>query len=117
MPGEGVDQRATMGFVVKQQNWGSATRLAIDGEQCAQFPQQRIGGRQGITRGAGRTDRGALAAAGADLCVDQDVIAVWYDRTRGTEIEAAVATDDPRARMGAKLGIEGDVARLVEAAD
>src|SRR5262249_6666099 len=117
VPGEGIDQRATMGLVVKQQNRGSATRLAIDGEQRAQFAQQRVGRRQGITPGAGRTGRGALATAGADLRVDRDVIAVRYDRTRRTEIEAAVAADDPRPRMDAKIGIEGDVARLVEASD
>src|SRR6516225_385563 len=86
VPGERIDHRAAVRLVVEQQDRRCAARLAINREQCTQFAQQRIGGRQGVTRGTGRTDRGALAAAGADLRVYRDMIAVWYDRTRRTEI-------------------------------
>jgi len=81
---------------VKQQDGSCATRFAVDGKQRAQFAQQRVDRRQGITSGAGRTGRGALAAAGADLLIDQDMIAVRRDRARRAKVEAPVTADDPR---------------------
>src|SRR5260221_2786022 len=45
------------------------------------------------------------------------MIASRRNGARRTEIEAAAAADDVRARMGAKIGRECDVARFVEAAD
>src|SRR5512133_1354104 len=77
----------------------------------------RIGGRQRIFRRAGRTDRGAAAAAGADIWIDCDVIAGGRDGAGRADVEAAGAADDTRARMRAELGVEIDEARLVELAD
>jgi hypothetical protein len=65
-----------MNVIIEQQDRRCAARPAINREQCAQFAQQRVGRRQRVTRGAGRTGRGTLTAAGADLLVDRDVIAV-----------------------------------------
>src|SRR5262249_49118178 len=67
--------------------------------------------------GAGRAGGRALAASGADLLVDSDMIARRRDGARRTQIEAAAAADDPGTRMGAEIGRERDIARLGEPAD
>src|SRR5262249_61622187 len=90
--------------------------LVIGLQHRAQLVQQRVRGRKRIrsrARGAGGR---ALAAAGANLRADLDVITVGHDRAGRTEIEAAVAARKFRARMRAELGGEGDVLRLVETA-
>ena len=71
-----------------------AAGLAIGGEQRAQLAHQRVGRRQRVGRGAGRAGGGALAAAGADLRIDRDMIAGGRDRAGRAEVEAAVAADD-----------------------
>ena len=91
--------------------------VAISGEQCAQLAQQYIRRRQCVSGGASRTNRRALSAARADICIDHNVIAGRCDRSGWAEVEAARAADDLRARVGAEIVGEGDVARLVEAAD
>ena len=114
---ERVDQRRAVGVVVKQHDRLRAAGVAIAREQRAQLAHQRVRRRQRIGRRAGRADRGALAATGADIGVDGDRIAGGRDRARRAEIEAARAADDARARMGAEVGGEVDVARFVEGAD
>ena len=112
-----IDQRGAMGLVVKQQHGRSAAGLAIDREEGAQAPHQGIGRGHRVTGGAGRADRSALAAAGADCGVDCDTVAVGSDGPRRAEIETPPAADDVRARMGAEVIGEIDVARLVEISD
>ena len=103
--------------IVKQHDGVAAAGLAIGLQQRAQPPHQRIRARQRIGCRAGRTDRRAGAAAGADIGVDRDRIAVRRDRAGRTQIEAARAAGDARARMGAERLLELDEARLVEGAD
>ena len=98
-----VDQRAAVLVVVKQHDGLRAAGLAIGGEQRAQLAHQRVRRRQRIGGGAGRAGGGALAAAGADMRVDRDVIAGGRDRAGRAEIEAARAADDLRARMRAEV--------------
>src|ERR1700751_596734 len=102
---------------MKKHNGMRAAGFTVGQKHRAQFVQQRVGRRQGIGCCTGRTDRGALATPGADLRVYFDVVAVWRDRSGRTEVEAAVATGQPRTRMDADLFGEIDVFRLVEAAD
>src|SRR5579864_1602953 len=94
-----------------------AAGSAIDHQQRAQFGYERIGRRQCIAGGSGGAGGGALSAARAAPLVDRNVIAGWRNRTGGTKIKAAAATDDPRARMRAKIGLERDITRLVELAN
>ena len=89
-----VDHLAAMLVVVEQQHRARAAGFAIGGEQRAQLAQQRIGRRQRVGGGAGRAGGGALAAAGADVRVDRDMIAGGRDRAGRAEIEAAAAADD-----------------------
>ena len=114
--GERVDQLAAVIGVMKQQHRALAAGVAIDTEQRAQLPQQRVGRRQRVSGGAGRAGGGALAAAGADLRIDADMIASRRDRAGRAQVETAAAADDLRARMRAQIGVEIDVARLVERA-
>src|SRR5439155_5887580 len=67
--------------------------------------------------GARGANRRALSAAGTDIGVDRDMIAGGGDRAGRAEIEATRAADDLRARMGAKIFGEGDIAGLVETAE
>ena len=102
---------------MQQQDRPFAAGAVIGLQHCAQLVQQRVCGRKRIrcrTRGAGGR---ALAAPGANLCADLDVIAIGHDRAGRAEIEAAVAAREFRARMRAQFGGEIDVLRLVEAAD
>jgi hypothetical protein len=92
-----VDQVGAVSVVMQQHDRAVAARLAIGCEQRTQLPHQRVGRRQRVAGGAGRTGRGALSAAGAYLCVDGDVVAVWRDRAGRAQIETAVAADDPGA--------------------
>src|SRR3954469_10893191 len=94
-----------------------ASGLAIRAEQNSQAAYQRIRRWQRVRCRTSRTDRCALAAPGANIGVDRDVIAGGRNRTGGTEIETAIAADDLRARMRADILSESDVARLVETAD
>ena len=116
MPRQRVDQRRAVGVVMQQQDRMRAAGLAIGREQRAQLADQRIGRRQRIGGGAGRAGGGALSAAGADVGIDQDVIAVRRDRAGRAKVEAARAAHDLRARMRAQVLGEFDVARLVERA-
>ena len=84
-------------LVVEQQNGGSATCLAIDDQQCAQLAQQNVSRRQRVSGRTGRTNRGALAAAGADLVVDHNVIAVRRNSAGRAKVEASVTANDTRA--------------------
>ena len=102
---------------MKQQHGRPAAGLAIDREEGAQPLHQGIGWRHCISSGAGRADRSALAAAGTDRRVDRDMVAGGGDGAGRAEIEAAPAADDLRARMGAQVIGEIDVARLVEIPD
>ncbi len=92
-------------------------RLAVGLQQQLELADQRIGGRQRVARGACRTRGGAGAAAGADFRVDGDMIAVRRDGACRAKVEAAGAARHLRARMGAEIGLEVDVARFVERAD
>ena len=67
--------------------------------------------------GARRAGRGTTAAAGADIGIDRDMIACRRDRTGRAEVETARAAGNARPRMGAEIGGEIDVARLVELTD
>ena len=102
--------------VVEHHDGLLAAGLAVRAEQRAQLAQQRVSRRQSVGRGAGRAGGGALAAAGADVRIDRDMIAVRRYRAGRTEIEAAAAADDLRARMRAQVFGEINVARLVEGA-
>ena len=117
MPRQRVDQLHAMRLVMQEHDRMRAAGFAIGRKHCAQLAHQRVRGRQRVGRGAGRTDRGALAAAGANLRIDRDVIAGRRDRAGRTEIEAAAAADDLGTRMRAQVLGEGDIARLVEGAD
>jgi hypothetical protein len=92
-----IDQRGAVIFVVQQDNGILAAGVAIGRQQHAQFSHQRVGRRQRIRSSAGRAGSGALAAAGANLGVDGNVLAGGRDSAGWTQIEAAVAADDPRA--------------------
>jgi hypothetical protein len=112
-----VDQRAAMFVIVNQKHRASATGFAVHLEQRAQSARQCIGWWHRIARGASRTDCGALAASGAHLRVDVDVVAVRRDRTCRTKIKAAPAAHYLRSRVGAEVIREFDIARLVEISD
>ncbi len=90
---------------------------AIGAEQRAQLAHECICRRQRVSGSAGRAHRRALSAARADISVDRDMIARGRDGPCRAEIEAAGAADNARARMGAQILCEGDVARLIETAD
>ena len=105
-----------MRIVVNQHDGTFAAGLAVGGEQGAQLAHQRVRRRQRVAGGARRADGGALAAAGADIRIDLNVVAVRRDGAGRAKIEAAAATDDARARMRAKVFGKLDVARLVESA-
>ncbi len=112
-----VDHAEAVVGVMDQEQRLRPARLAIGGEQHAQFAHQRIGRRHGIARSAGRTHSRALAAAGADQRIDRNMIAIGRNRAGRTQIEAAAAADDLGARMRAEIFGENNVARLVEGAD
>src|ERR1700730_7369595 len=95
----------------------SPPSIAISGEQCAQLAQQYIRRRQRVSGGASGANRRALSAARADICIDHNVIAGRCNRPGWAEVKAARAADDLRARVSAEIVGEGDVARLVEAAN
>ena len=104
-------------IVVQEHDGALATGIAIDGQQGAHLAHQGIGRRQRIGCRTSRTDGGALAAARTDLGVDRHVIARRRDGAGWAQIEAALAADDARSRMGAQLFGEGDIAGLLEGAD
>ncbi len=114
--GKRVDQRHAVRVVVDEDERPPSSRFAIRGQQRAQLAHQGIRRRQRIGGGAGGANGGALSAARTDIGVDGDVIAGGRDRAGRAEVEAARAADDVRARMGAEVRGEGDVAWLVEAA-
>ena len=116
-PRQRVDDVLAMLAVMKQHDGVAAAGLAVGLQQRAQPPHQRIRARQRIGCRAGRTNRCAGAAAGADIGVDRDRIAVRRDRAGRTQIETARASGDGRARMGAERFLEMNEARLVEGAD
>ncbi len=103
--------------VVQQQDAVAATGIAIGLGAGADLLQQYVGGGQGIGRGPRRAGCGALAAAAADVRIDGDGVASRRDRAGRAQVEAAGAADLARARMGAQVGMEIDIARLVEGAD
>ncbi len=117
VPRQRIDQWRAVRLVVHEQHRGCAARLAIGGKQHAQAAHQRVRRRQGIGGRAGRTGGRALPAAGAHLGVDRHMVARGCNGAGRTEIEAAPAAHDARARMRAQILGEGDVARLVETAD
>src|SRR3546814_4614683 len=86
-------------------------------EQGAQALEGAGAGRELIAGGAGRADRGAGAAAGADRRVDVDDVAGGGDGAGGADVEAARAAGLAAARMGADLAAVLHVARLVELAE
>ena len=106
-----------MRLVVDEHDGLSSPCLAVSGEERAQLAHQRVCRGQCVGCGAGRANRRTLSAAGTDIGVDRDVIAGRGNRAGRAEIEATRAADDLRARMGAKIFGEGDIAGLVEAAD
>ena len=115
---ERIDQRRAMRVVVHEHDRRLAsTCVAVGAKQHAQLAHESICRRQRVTGGAGRAHRRALAAARANKCVDRDVIARGRDRPGRAEIETAGAANDARARMGAQILGESDVARLIETAD
>ena len=116
-PRQGVDDVLAVLAIVKQHDGIAAAGLAIGLQQCAQPPHQRVRARQRIGCRAGRACRCARAAAGADIVVDRDRIAVRRDRAGRTQIETARASGDAGARMGAERFLEMNEARLVECAD
>ena len=75
---------------------------AIGSQQSAQTPLNRIGWRERIGGRTRRTDRGASAAARADVFINGDMIAIGRDGAGRAEIETARAASDLRARMGAE---------------
>jgi hypothetical protein len=58
-----------------------------------------------------------LAASGAKLGVDVDMVAIRSDRTCRAKIKAAPAAHYLRSRVGAEVIREFDIARLVEISD
>ena len=115
---ERVDQRHAVRLVVQQHDRRlRAAGITIGGQQRPQLAHQRIRRRQRIGGGPGRANGRALSAARADIGIDGDMIASRRDRAGGTEIEAARAADDLRARMGAEIRAVRHVTRLVETAD
>ena len=116
VPRKRVNQRAAVLSIMEHDDGLRAARLTIGRKQSAQFPQQRVRRRQRVGGGARRACGGALAAAGADMRVDGDMIAGGRNRAGRAEIETAPAADDLRARMRAQVFREIDVARLVERA-
>jgi hypothetical protein len=106
-----------MRLVMQQHNGLRTARLRVSREQRAQLAQQGIGGRQRVGSSTRRAHRGALAAPGAHVGIDGNMVSGGRDRTGGAEVEAAAAADNARARMRAELLREFDVARLVERAD
>jgi len=116
-PRQRIDDVFAVLAIVKQHRSVASAGLAVGLQQRAQPPHQGVGARQRIGGRAGRTYRSAGAAAGADIGVDRDGIAVWRDRAGRTQVEAARAAGNGRARMRAQRRLEIDKARLVEGAD
>ena len=116
-PRQGVDDVLAVLAVVKQHDGVAAAGLAIGLQQRAQPPHQRVRARQRIGCRAGRAYGCAGAAAGADVFVDHDRIAVRRDRAGRAQIETARASGDAGARMGAERLLKMNKARLVERAD
>ena len=117
---EAADQRdhlAAVRFVMDQQRRVLAAALPVGEQKRAQALEDRGRRRIGVGRGTGRADAVAGAAAAAEIGVDRDHVAGRLDRGRRADLEAAGAAGAPRARMGAELGLELDVARLLELAD
>ena len=112
-----IDQKSAVAIVVQKYNGALAAGVAVGGQQGAHLAHQGIGRRQRIGCRTSGTNRGALAAARADLSIDCHVVARRRDGAGGTQIETASATHDARARMGTKVVGKVDVAGLLEAAD
>jgi hypothetical protein len=96
---------------------GRSPGLEPGGKAPAQPRGEVLDHRERIGRGPGRAGGRALAAARADHRVDHHAVARGQDRSRGAEVQAARAAGLLVARMGAKVGGEVDVLRLVERAD
>jgi len=116
VPGERVDHHAAVLGVMKQDDGLRTPGLTIGRKQNAHFSQQCVRRRQRVGSGARRACGGALAAPGADIRVDCDMIAVGRNRAGRAEIETAPAADDLRPRMRAQVFREIDIAWLVECA-
>ena len=114
VPSESSDQCAAVLIVMQQQDRTRSAGRTIGIKQRAQLAHQRIGRWQGIGGCTGRTCGCTLAAAGTDVGIDGDVVAGGFDRAGRTEIKTAVAADDVRTRMRAKVFAKRDVAWLVE---
>ena len=116
-PRQRIDDFLAVLAVVKQYHGVASAGLAVGLQQRPQPPHQGVRARQRIGGRAGRTYGSAGTAAGADIGVDRDGIAVRRDRAGRTQIEAARASGNRRARMRAERRLEIDKARLVEGAD
>src|SRR5215510_2885571 len=114
MPGKRVDQFAAVLGIVEHYNGLFAACVAICREQCAQLAQQRVRRWQSVAGGAGRAGGSALAATGADVPIDSDVIPRRRDRPSRAEIEATAAANDAGARMRTQILGEGNVTWFVE---
>ena len=111
------DQLVAVPGLVDQEDRRLAARPAVGGEQRAQALEQGVRTGRGVGGSPGGADAGARTAAGADEGVDRHVVARGRDRTGRAEVEAAGAAGAARAGMGAELGREVDIARLLELAD
>ncbi len=113
---DGLYLRAAALGVVEYEAGVGAARLAIGPEQRLQSHADVRNSRIRIGHRAGWTDGRAAAAAGAQVRLDLDVIAVGADRAGRADLEAAVAALDARAGVGADLFAVGEKARLLELA-
>ncbi|MDZ7786694.1 MAG: hypothetical protein U5K73_00700 [Halofilum sp. (in: g-proteobacteria)] len=103
--------------VVEQHHRVGAAGLAVAPQHAAQRVHERLARGRGVADRARRADRGAAAAALAQVGIDLDALAHRADRLGGAMVQAARAAGLATAAVDADTGVVVEVARLVELAD
>ena len=113
---DGLYLRAAALGVVEYEAGVGAARLAIGRKQRLEAHSKIAHLGISVGHGARWAYCRAAAAAGTQVRLDLDVIAVGADRAGRADLEAAVAALDARAGVGADLFAVGEKARLLELA-
>ncbi len=116
-PAQLIDQGRALLLAVQQQRGLLPAGLRIGGKHGFQAQPHVRRARIRIRQRAGRTDRGAGAATGAQMGIDLDLIAVMADRFCRADVDARMAADLGIAAVRAQLFLVAEEFRLLELAD